>query len=171
MALFFIKNNNITNTILTPTPVNFYYEVHQFNKTYNFYSILLDPILQLEINDKIHIEENHIHQKFESNYIDFDKINFIIHLDKYRFYQPLYRWYYSQSRQLILSKLDIVFDGYHQMLKKLKGFNNHALFIKIIYKFNELNNKLDLKLKLLKDTYNDKETDEKINQYISCLQY
>lgn len=169
MALFFIKNNNITNTILTP--INYYYEIHQFNISYNFYSILLDPILQLEINDKIHIEENYSHQKFESKYIDFDKINFKIHLDKYKFYQPLYRWYYSQSRQLILSKLDLLFDGYYQLLNQLKVFHNHKMFVIIISKFNELNNKLALKLKLLNETYNDKETNEKINQYISCLQY
>lgn len=169
MALFFIKNNNITNTILTP--FNYYYEAHQFNISYNFYFTLLDPILQLDINDKIHIEENYYHQRFESKYIDFDKINFQIHLDKYKFYQPLYRWYYSQSRQLILSKLDIVFDGYQQMLNKINEFHNHKLFIKIIHNFNELNKKLALKLKLLSETYNDKETNEKINQYISCLQY
>ena len=78
----------------------------QFKFTLNIFNIF-NPLLQLEIYDKISIIENINYTEYK--FIDISKINFGFYLDKYNIYQSITRWYYNQKREYIFNKLDIFF--------------------------------------------------------------
>ena len=134
-------------------------EKNNLESKYNFFTLFFKDLLLIEKNDKIGIIMNNNNDIFE-------KINFILYLDKYNFYQSIRRWYNKQKREEIFDKLDILFKEYEQFILSLKHvYIYHSLYSSI----TELNKKLIIKLELLKNTYNDINIDEHIDNYIIML--
>lgn len=160
MALFLLqnrslfKNNSLQNSLFS---IGLDYEYKELEKGITFFSEIFDPILNLEKNDKIGIQESN--QNNNSKYIDLDKINFKLYLDKYKVYQSLARWYYKQNRKDIFSKLQILFDSYYVVVNKVKLMNTNfkVKFSKLYEDIVTLNKNLVIKLNLLNETYNDLE--------------
>lgn len=155
MALSFLKERNQINLEL-----KLLIELQKKCKLgYTFFSNFFKPILNLEKNDKIGIENI---KNSNMNYINLD---FTLYLDKYNMYQSISRWYYKQERTEIFKKLDQIFEEYQNFLKLFISLENH--YIKDMIK--ELNTLLIIKLGLLKETYNDNVISEKINNYLQIL--
>jgi hypothetical protein len=137
-------------------------EKNVLESKYNFFTLFFKDLLLIEKNDKIGIIMNN------NNNNIFEKINFTLYLDKYNFYQSIRRWYNKQKREEIFDKLDILFKEYEQFILNLKHvYMHYALYLNII----ELNKKLIIKLELLKNTYNDINIDDHIDNYIIMLKY
>ncbi len=128
-------------------------EFNELTKAFNLFEHLFQPILQLEQGDKIGVIE--IEQNNNSKYLN--RINFDLYLDKNKLYQGFSRWYYKQNRRDILNKLEILFDSYAILIKRIQYMNENYtkkfenLFINAKY----VNANLINKLSILNDTYND----------------
>lgn len=166
MALLFLSNKIVMTSIINIS-INYNYE--QYTKSITLFEKLFESILNLEPSDKLGIEN--IKQDFndkEYTIINSSRFDFTIYLDKYKVYQSLSRWYYYQKRTIIFSKLDILFEEYFLLIKKLDE-QNIIKYTDIKKKFIELNKKLVEKLVILKLTYNDNEINKKIESYCEKL--
>jgi hypothetical protein len=129
---------------------------------YTFFSNFFKPILNLEKNDKIGIEN------LKDINIDYKNLNFKLYLDKYNIYQAFNRWYFKQDRIEIFNKLDNLFEEYHIFLKISNSIKNEIIKNNIV----NLNKMLITKLEILKCTYdNDNNICEKINNYLQVLSH
>jgi hypothetical protein len=155
MALSFLKERNQINLEL-----KLLLELQKkYKLEYTFFSNFFKPILNLEKNDKIGIEN------IKDININYKKIDFTLYLDKYNMYQSISRWYYKQERSEIFKKLDQLFEEYQTFLKECSKLDNYYIKDNIM----ELNKLLKKKLELLKETYNDNIISEKINNYLQIL--
>jgi len=127
-------------------------KICDYTTEFNFYSTFLNPIINLEPNDKIGIIN------IQSNNL----FNFKLYLDKYNTYQSFNRWYNNQKRGDIFEKLDIVFTEYNKYIKSIDIIKMNELYNDII-NFNTI---LITKLQILKNTYNDNNVSIKIDNYI-----
>jgi hypothetical protein len=170
MALLFLLNNMIRNSLINNS---IEYNKEQYNKSITLFEKLFEPILNLEPNDKLGIEniKPYFNEK-EYKMINGSRIDFTIYLDKYTVYQSLSRWYYTQKRAIIFSKIDILFEEYFLLLNKLKILDEKSIikYTEINKKYQELNKKLIEKLVILKSTYNDEEINKKIDSYCEKLE-
>jgi hypothetical protein len=176
MALFLIRNksmfydHNISTKLLHLNLENDYI---QLEKAFDIFKIMLDPILNLEPYDKIGIEDSSNSELFSNNnYLDANKLNFILYLDKYKIYQSVSRWYWSQKRDIIFDKLIILFEEYKKVLDKVKlnNIRNTNIYKKLLNDIVEFNNKLIEKLNILKITYNDSIVSEYIDKIIQIIE-
>jgi len=166
MALLFLSNKMVMTSIINIS-INYNYE--QYNKSITLFEKLFEPILNLELYDKLGIEniKQDLNEK-EYSIINSSRFDFTIYLDKYKVYQSLSRWYYYQTRTIIFSKLDILFEEYFLLINKLDK-QNIIKYTEIKKKYIELNNKLVKKLVILKLTYNYTEINKKIDFYCEKL--
>ena len=169
MSLSYFTNKYIHTSIIDIVINN---NKIRYNKTIELFENLFEPIFKLEPNDKLGIinVESYFDSK-EYDLINSYNFNFVFFLDKYKLYQIISRWYYKQSRQIIFSKLDILFNEYFLLIDKLKllEYNTCINYTEQNIKFTELNKKLIEKLEILKLTYNDEKIDIKINIYCEKL--
>jgi hypothetical protein len=169
MALLFLSNKVVQSSLLN---FSIEYTKEQYNKTLCLFETMFEPILNLETNDKLGINDNKPNIDEEYNLISISKFDFTLYLDKYKLYQSISRWYYNQNRSIIFSKLDLLFDEYISLILLIKKLNetNIYKYDEINKKYQELNKKLILKLGLLKLTYNDEEINKKIDSYCEKLE-
>lgn len=169
MSLSYFTNKYIHTSIIDIVINN---NKIRYNKTIELFENLFEPIFKLEPNDKLGIinVESYFDSK-EYDLINSYNFNFVFFLDKYKLYQIISRWYYKQSRQIIFSKLDILFNEYFLLIDKLKllEYNTCINYTEQNIKFTQLNKKLIEKLEILKLTYNDEKIDIKINIYCERL--
>jgi len=169
MSLSYFTNKYIHTSIIDIVINN---NKIRYNKTIELFENLFEPIFKLEPNDKLGIinVESYFDSK-EYDLINSYNFNFVFFLDKYKLYQIISRWYYKQSRQIIFSKLDILFNEYFLLIDKLKllEYNTCINYTEQNIKFTQLNKKLIEKLEILKLTYNDEKIDIKINIYCEKL--
>lgn len=169
MSLSYFTNKYIHTSIIDIVINN---NKIRYNKTIKLFENLFEPIFKLEPNDKLGIinVESYFDSK-EYDLINSYNFNFVFFLDKYKLYQIISRWYYKQSRQIIFSKLDILFNEYFLLIDKLKllEYNTCINYTEQNIKFTQLNKKLIEKLEILKLTYNDEKIDIKINIYCEKL--
>ena len=149
MALSFLKEKNVKDLQIK--------KKHTNELKYMFFLELFKPILDLEANDKLAID----------NTISSSEIQFKLYIDKYCISQSLRRWYFSQKREDIFKKLDILFNEYD---KYIKNINVTSIYMaKLIININILNKQLIPKLLILKSTYNDININSFIDNYIKIL--
>lgn len=170
MALLFLLNKSVQKSLLN---IGLDYNKQQYNKTITLFEKLFEPILNLEIYDKLGIEniKPDFNEK-EYNLINGARFDFTLYLHKYNIYQSFYRWYYNQTRLNIFLKLDIIFEEYFVLINKIRILDNLSIikYIEINNRYKKLNDKLVEKLKILKLTYNnDKEINKKIDSYCEKL--
>ena len=174
MALSYIKDKyNINKIRFTKNPLNkiIINNIHFLSITnkvciysaeFIFYSTFLNPIINLEPNDKIGIIDTSFNKLF----------NFKLYLDKYNIYQSFNRWYNNQKREYIFEKLDLVFNKYTKYIKSIEALIIHKDTLTELYndilKFNTI---LINKLKILKETYNDIDISKKIDNYINLCNF
>lgn len=171
MTTILSLNKNVKKTLFN---MCFDYNENELIKSLVFFEKKFDPIINLEKYDKLGIVMlKPIDTNNDYIFFDVENIDFYLYLDKYIFYQSITRWYYNQNRVDIFTKIDILFNEYDKIMKKLILFNsmNENMYIDIINKYFLLNDKLKNKLTILKETYNDDIITGKINKYIQILQY
>lgn len=154
MALSYIKDKYNMNKI-TINNIHFLTIPNKecnYSTEFIFYSTFLNPIINLEQNDKIGIIDTSFNELF----------NFNLYLDKYNIYQSFNRWYNNQKREYIFEKLDLVFNKYSQYIKSIDANTMNNIYNDIL----KFNNTLINKLKILKETYNDINVSVKIDNYI-----
>ena len=161
MAYAYLKHNN-------KLPINELKYKHQFlkieinidkyNDEYEFFLLFFKPLLELENNDKLSVDNN--------CQMSID-IPFKINLDKYDLSQSFRRWYYKQKREDIFNKLDIVFEKYNNFIISIK---NKIQSKKILENMIELNKLLTIKLIILDKTYNDPKVSSIIDKYLKICQ-
>lgn len=149
MALSFLKEKNVKDLQIK--------KKHANELKYTFFLELFKPILDLEANDKLAID----------NTISSPEIQFKLYLDKYSVSQSFRRWYFSQKREEIFKKLDILFDEYNKYIKDIHITNISTA--KIMINISKLNKQLITKLLILKTTYNDINVNNFIDNYIKIL--
>ncbi len=158
MALFFLKNSSLfknqslQSSLMT---MGLEYEYKELEKGITFFNQMFQPILQLEKGDKIGIQDAVNDVKLK--YVDLSQVNFNLYLDKYKIYQSLSRWYYKQNRKDIFEKLNLLFDSYNILTKRIKVVytNYNVKFEKLFNDVVTLNKNIVIKLNLLSETYAD----------------
>ncbi len=165
MNLLLLKNNISIKTSLN-------YEEHIYKKIYFYFYELFKPLLNLEKNDKLGIIEYINTINYNINYVNTHLINYKFCIYKKNIFQPILRWINKQNRVNTFAKLDIVFEEYYIIIKKLKilrkEYNNN--FEQIYYTFNYLNSLLLNKINILINSYrNDNLIIEYTNKYINYL--
>jgi len=170
MALLFLSNKIVQKSLIN---IGLDYNKDQYNKTITLFEKLFEPILNLELYDKLGIEniKPDFNEK-EYKLINGSRFDFTLYLHKYNIYQSFYRWYYNQKRLNIFSKLDIIFEEYFILINKLKILDDSSIikYIEINKRYKKLNEKLIEKLKILKLTYNnDEEINKNIDYYCNKL--
>ena len=160
---------NIINKLLY---LNLEHDHIQLEKAFYVYKIMFEPLIKIEPYDKIGIEDCSNSDLFSDNkYLNMEKINFQLYLDKYKIYQSINRWYWCQKREIIFEKLTILFDEYKKLLDKVKlnNLTNTNVFKKLLNDLYEFNNKLIEKLLILKNTYTDNKVSECIDKIIQMI--
>lgn len=170
MILYLLKNKSYINEVNIINSLNKFLKNKKklYISSLNYFEILISPILSLEKYDKIGIIPNNDITVINNILFDKSKLDFTLYLDKYSIFQPIVRRYWQQYRIIIFTKLDILFNEYNNILLDLKkNYEKRNYFFNSIYiKYLELNNKLSIKLQLLKNTYNDPIVDNYINKYL-----
>lgn len=175
MALFLMRNKslfyeqNITAKLLQ---MNLENDFVQLEKAFDIYKKLLDPIINVEPYDKVGIEECSNTELFSNNqYLNPTRINFNLYLDKYKIYQSVSRWYWSQKRNIIFERMLILFDEYKKVYDKIKlnMLRNTLLFSKLLEDIDQFNSKLIVKLEILKTTYSDELVSGYIDKFIQMF--
>ena len=182
MALFLMRNkslfyeHNITTKLLNLKLENDHIKLENdhilLENAFDIYKKMFDPIINIEPYDKIGINECSNSELFLNNiYLNMVKINFKLYLDKYKIYQSVTRWYWSQKRDNIFEKLVILFEAYKKVLDKVKlnYLRNANIFKKLLNDLLEFNNKLIEKLNILKNTYSDSVVSESIDKIIQMI--
>lgn len=162
MALSFLKSINKykKNYSFIPFIIK---NKQDIDNIYKFYEEFFYPLINLNNNDKLGIIQSNYIDVNLLKFINFNRLNFTIYLDKYKYYQSITRWYNNQKRQDIFNKLTILFDEYQQSYNLSK--KNDIIKLKFI----ELNKLIKPKLELLKSTYNDSIITIYINNYINII--
>ncbi len=175
MALFLMRNKslfyeqNITAKLLQ---MNLENDFVQLEKAFDIYKKLLNPIINLEPYDKVGIEECSNTELFSNNqYLNPTRINFNLYLDKYKIYQSVSRWYWSQKRNIIFERMLILFEEYKKVYDKIKlnMLRNTLLFSKLLEDIDQFNSKLIVKLEILKTTYSDELVSGYIDKFIQMF--
>lgn len=166
MALFLIKNKDFfgNKTLLSSINQILNYTLNRYETNLNKFKEFMQPILELNKYDKIGIIKLN-----ETNDLN---LNFTLYLDKYKIYQPISRWYWSQHREEIFTNLLILFNNYNDLCKQIVNsyYNDKKFFESIYNKYKEFNKLLIDQLMILKDTYNDKLVDDYINKCLLLLE-
>ncbi len=171
MALFLMKNKSMFyDSDLTYKLINLNLENDhiQLEKAFDIYKKIFEPIVNLKQHDKIGIQECSNVELFSNNsYLNSVKINFKLYLDKYKFYQSISRWYWSQKRHEIFEKLLILLEEYKKIYDKVKlnEIRNNKMYNQLLNDIVIFNNILLEKMLLLKTTY----SDDSINIYLDKI--
>jgi hypothetical protein len=175
MALFLMKNksmfyeHDITYKLLN---LNLENDHIQLEKAFDIFKKMFDPLINLEKFDKIGIQDFSNKDLFENNsYLNSNKINFKLYLDKYKFYQSISRWYWNQKRENIFDKIYLLFEEYKKIFDKVKlnEIRNSNMFQQLLNDIIIFNNILLQKLLLLKTTYKDESVSISIDKIIKII--
>ncbi len=144
----------------------------QLEKAFDIFKKMFDPLINLEKFDKIGIQDFSNKDLFENNsYLNSNKINFKLYLDKYKFYQSISRWYWNQKRENIFDKIYLLFEEYKKIFDKVKlnEIRNSNMFQQLLNDIIIFNNILLQKLLLLKTTYKDESVSISIDKIIKII--
>jgi hypothetical protein len=175
MALFLMKNksmfyeHDITYKLLN---LNLENDHIQLRKAFDIFKKMFEPFMNLKLYDKIGIQDFSNKELFENNsYLNSNKINFKLYLDKYKFYQSISRWYWNQKRENIFDKIYLLFEEYKKIFDKVKinEIRNSNMFQQLLNDIIIFNNTLLQKLLLLKTTYKDESVSMSIDKIIKII--
>lgn len=165
----FYKNIKIVRNYI---PYNYEEELVAITKAFVLFKNIFDPLILLELRDKLGIINECIVSKSEK-YFNIEKINFKFYIDKYKTGQCIIRWLTSQNRFTIFECLDKLFYEYNEFLLRimmLYYFNNtNNIFSSIIQEIITFNDFLIQKLFLLETTYSHMFVLNHIHLYIEYL--
>lgn len=150
------------------TIVNIENEIKFIINSFDLYKIIFKPFINLQYLDKLGISNFIIGS---DKYFSSERLKFSFYLDEYNLTQSIRRWYHKQNRDMIFNYLTILFNEYNNFLLRLNilMIQDKFVFINIITQIIKFNNLLADKLLILNKTYNDKNIENKIDEFILYL--
>lgn len=152
------------------TDIDIYDYFKTYNKLYNIFTFYFDELLKLEEKDKLLFKTFNNISYSDVKIINYNRLNFSMHVDKYNIFQPIKRYINNYSRKYMILYLNILFDEYEKVLLNINNNSKDNYYLnQIKFRYKNYNKKIVAALDILKKTYNDYYIDTIINKYINII--